>query len=395
MKHVNYKLDFEKDGIQFSGIVRTELPQEREALIGMLAGDAFAGPDGKAMSRKELDAAFVGMATVGGAPAPGDPGWEWLRIPIRTGTGYRLASPCGTVRPVSLVYRGGDEPVVLWLDVDKSLLDSDPKGDGVWKAFGDALEASGVPEEEAARDFYQVFRDHAVEFWTRGLFPKDPKPVAAIGPASRVPSRIGYSKILAIGQDEMDKIEAWLSNEEHLDEDDTFVRTAKFPDGRQMDIKCCGVQDEDGCAWTEAVLFDPDGHEVACTEPAESFDGTWSFEVDGARYEVEVGTLEGMRETLRKEAYRRYQLDWMASHGRSAKELADWIVATAKDMDPEDIMMDAGEIYDDWESDAGFGGSLWACYGEFLGAEYRDPDYMRHLLPDDLYDRWTLLDYPG
>lgn len=36
-------------------------------------------------------------------------------------------------------------------------------------------------------------------------------------------------------------------------EDNTIIHTVSFPDGKFMDIKCCGCQDES--SWTEAVLF--------------------------------------------------------------------------------------------------------------------------------------------
>lgn len=100
---------------------------------------------------------------------------------------------------------------------------------------------------------------------------------------------------------------------------------------------------------------------------------------------------------LQDESYRRYQLDWMASHNRSARELVLSVLGHHIDgMDPEDTeeaMLDsmdkADELFDSWESESGFSGSLWVCRDEFLGAEYRDPDYMRHLLPDRLFAAWS------
>ena len=79
--------------------------------------------------------------------------------------------------------------------------------------------------------------------------------------------------------------------ERRLDEDETFAFTAKFPDGYEMDVKCCGVQYESGSsnsAWCEAVLFNSRGGEVACTDVEDEFLGDWELEHDGVRYVVDV-----------------------------------------------------------------------------------------------------------
>ena len=75
-----------------------------------------------------------------------------------------------------------------------------------------------------------------------------------------------------------------------LGEDEAIVKTAIFPNGIEMDIKCCGVQynkDDDNSAWTEAVLFH-NGHEVACSEVNDSFLGTWELEYNGTLYRTNV-----------------------------------------------------------------------------------------------------------
>lgn len=74
-------------------------------------------------------------------------------------------------------------------------------------------------------------------------------------------------------------------------EDCAIVKTAKFDDGYEMDIKCCGVQwddeAEDNTAWTEAVLFH-NGSEVTCTEPEAAYDGTWCLCSKENQYVVDV-----------------------------------------------------------------------------------------------------------
>lgn len=76
--------------------------------------------------------------------------------------------------------------------------------------------------------------------------------------------------------------------EQHmLGEDDTVSVTAVFDDGMEMDVKCCGVKDDD-CfgepAWTEAVLFNKEGAEAAFTEPEEEFFGEWHITYNGSEY---------------------------------------------------------------------------------------------------------------
>ena len=55
-----------------------------------------------------------------------------------------------------------------------------------------------------------------------------------------------------------------------------------FPDGNEMDIKCCGAQDDS--SWIEAVLFNRDGSELCCSEVSDRYDGTWKLEYLGRRY---------------------------------------------------------------------------------------------------------------
>lgn len=102
---------------------------------------------------------------------------------------------------------------------------------------------------------------------------------------------------LYIDSAELEQINRWLEGsnkrEECLDEDTTIIHTVKFENGKQMDIKCCGVQfheDDAGnnSAWTEAVLFDESGYELTCSEVEEEYDGEWEIEYDGITYHVDV-----------------------------------------------------------------------------------------------------------
>lgn len=77
-----------------------------------------------------------------------------------------------------------------------------------------------------------------------------------------------------------------------LGEDDMIVYDASFPNGYSMDIKCCGVKfepDTTNKAWTEAVLFNKNGAEVACSDVEDWYIGRWELENDGITYIVDVG----------------------------------------------------------------------------------------------------------
>ncbi len=98
-----------------------------------------------------------------------------------------------------------------------------------------------------------------------------------------------YKQVLRIPNDVLDTINGYLHatcEEEYQNEDNTIIYTAKFPDGREMDVKCCGCQDD--CSWTEAVLFDAQGRELTFTEPSEEYSGLWDLECDGITYIVNV-----------------------------------------------------------------------------------------------------------
>lgn len=57
-----------------------------------------------------------------------------------------------------------------------------------------------------------------------------------------------------------------------------WSRTVKFEDGFEIDIKVCTNNREDGDLWSEAVLFDKNGSEYACTEVCYGIDGEWELE---------------------------------------------------------------------------------------------------------------------
>lgn len=106
-----------------------------------------------------------------------------------------------------------------------------------------------------------------------------------------------YESVLAIPAKEAKIIQRYTdveptSEEECLGEDNTISYSVPFKNGYEMDIKCCGVQYEEGgtnTAWTEAVLFNKQGSEVCCSEPSDSLFGKWELEdSNGNKYIADV-----------------------------------------------------------------------------------------------------------
>lgn len=80
--------------------------------------------------------------------------------------------------------------------------------------------------------------------------------------------------------------------EECFGESRTTWVVVPFPDGIEIDIKCCGVRYEEGNSnlpWTEAVMYQNHG-ECCFTEPgdAEDFFGRWELDYNDIRYVVFV-----------------------------------------------------------------------------------------------------------
>ena len=112
-----------------------------------------------------------------------------------------------------------------------------------------------------------------------------------------------YKKNLVLDKDIKERILAAINWKEgdaldlRLNEDDTIIETVTFENGYQMDIKCCGVQYEEGfeddnhnAAWTEACLFSDNGAWIGGTEPDTEYLGEWYIDDDtkGDKYIVIV-----------------------------------------------------------------------------------------------------------
>lgn len=110
---------------------------------------------------------------------------------------------------------------------------------------------------------------------------------------------LDYCEGFMISRAESDVIEGYLyatSEEQYQGEDNTITKSVIFPDGMSMDIKCCGCQD--WRSWTEAVLFDRNGNEVACTDVCDEFVGPWELKHNGILYTTIVKTVGSKRESI-------------------------------------------------------------------------------------------------
>lgn len=106
-----------------------------------------------------------------------------------------------------------------------------------------------------------------------------------------------FVETLALDAKELGIINRHLHEEpknatECLGEDEMISHTVRFSNGYEMDIKCCGVQFDErngtNTAWAEAVLFDKDGHEVACSEVGGDYQGEWTLKDGTDTYTVTV-----------------------------------------------------------------------------------------------------------
>ena len=102
---------------------------------------------------------------------------------------------------------------------------------------------------------------------------------------------LGCTAEVVVPRNVMERIKGYLnaaSGHESQGEKYSIIYTVQFPDGKQMDIKCCVRQDEP--SWTEAVLFDEYGNQLCCTEPDYSFDGPWELQYEDILYTVNIKT---------------------------------------------------------------------------------------------------------
>ena len=114
-----------------------------------------------------------------------------------------------------------------------------------------------------------------------------------------------FEKTIILTSREANAIRKLLTEEpkdtsECFNEDETIVYSAYFGDNILVDVKCCGVQFEEGksnTAWTEAVLFE-NGSERCCTEVCDEYEGEWILEYNGNEYVVNVVVIDEAEDAI-------------------------------------------------------------------------------------------------
>ncbi len=147
------------------------------------------------------------------------------------------------------------------------------------------------------------------------------------------------------------------------------------------------------------IIWDTDGISIDdLPETVELPDGTDPDEVsdilsDEYGWCVESFSIEKSKEQkdFEQKCYEAYKLDWMLSHGYTMRDYLNALIEADEDaaFEGEYPEGDTSDIFESLDSDfeeRGFGsGSIWVCKNEFLGAEFKDREYMSHLfsvMPD-------------
>ena len=90
-----------------------------------------------------------------------------------------------------------------------------------------------------------------------------------------------------------------------------------------------------------------------------------------------------------KKLYERYKLIWMLDHGITLREaFRDWSMYLSWNRRDADIKTPE-EVFENWENDCGFSGSLYPCFDEYLETEYQLED-MRLIFSEDEARCWEL-----
>ena len=182
-----------------------------------------------------------------------------LAIPSIIGKGYRIID----------VVRFADDTIasVLW---------SGNSENGVWGYATLMLNGKTVFETKSVKEFcnHWVLLNNGAEYHV----------FADVRPAPRI-----LEKTIYISEKYAETIEKYLRGEELQGMGASLSETATFPDGFDMDIRCCGAEDD---SFTEAILYDSKGRAVKLTDPCDAFTGCWELEDDntGITYRVHVMT---------------------------------------------------------------------------------------------------------
>ena len=88
------------------------------------------------------------------------------------------------------------------------------------------------------------------------------------------------------------------------------------------------------------------------------------------------------REKVRKLTYEKYKLDWMVHRNHTLEEFVGLLPNSGSTADKIEFFEETGF--------SGDGSSIWASYEEFVGAEYRDQEFVHSLLSDAEFKDYQL-----
>lgn len=94
-----------------------------------------------------------------------------------------------------------------------------------------------------------------------------------------LPKKTVLEETIYVSKPYAERIKKYLRGAEAQGDGSSLSKTAKFSDGFEMDIRCCGGKDD---SWTEAILYDDTGREVTVTEPCDGFTGCWELKDEDA-----------------------------------------------------------------------------------------------------------------
>lgn len=89
-----------------------------------------------------------------------------------------------------------------------------------------------------------------------------------------LPKKTVLEETIYVSKPYAERIKKYIRGAEVQGDGSSLSKTAKFSDGFEMDIRCCGGKDD---SWTEAILYDNTGKEVVATEPCDGFTGCWEL----------------------------------------------------------------------------------------------------------------------
>jgi len=86
--------------------------------------------------------------------------------------------------------------------------------------------------------------------------------------------------------EEMYQVKEYLSYSEGDNDEVLFDKEYKFDDGNRLALRI--VNSQGSTPWTEAILFNPDGVELACTECSDNIFGEYDFFIGNDEYHAFV-----------------------------------------------------------------------------------------------------------